>query len=122
MGSTAQDLTQGRKRHGRVGGSRSSGRAERVKWSDADAKLVVQAIEAACSTGGCLRFGTTRDGGAYAVGVYDGDEVFTDYTRPEEDIDGYLMDLASYFSDPERKPASTPEGHQTTKKPPKRRF
>lgn len=50
--------------------------------------LHLVAIVAAC--GGAVRFGTTRDGGAMAVGFYlDGDS-WPEYVRPTEDIEAFL--------------------------------
>lgn len=68
-------------------------------WGGVDAKKLVNAIQKAASKGGALRFGYTRDGGAYAVGVYAGGEYFTDYIRPGEDIDSYLEGIAESFEE-----------------------
>jgi hypothetical protein len=68
-------------------------------WALADSALLIKVI---CKVGikhGAIRLGYTRDGGAYSVGVYAGDEYFTDYVRPGEDIDAYLQDLLQSFED-----------------------
>lgn len=72
---------------------------EVADWKGVNNELLVGAIACAAHRGGALRFGYTRDGGAYAVGVYYGDDHFTDYVRPGEDIDGYLRDLIASFED-----------------------
>lgn len=68
-------------------------------WGSVDAKILVRAIEVASRKGGALRLGYTRDGGAYAVGVYAGSNYFTDYIRPTEDVDQYLTDLIGSFEE-----------------------
>lgn len=81
-------LSQGAKR--RVGRT-DSGQAD---WSSANAGLIARAIAQVGKCGGALRFGYTSDGGAYAVGIYgDGDKPYTDYVRPDENIDEYLLAL-----------------------------
>jgi hypothetical protein len=55
---------------------------------------ILAAIVAVARAGGALRFGYTRDGGAYAIGVYGDDSPYTDYIKPNEGIDEYLMDIA----------------------------
>lgn len=62
-------------------------------WMAADETLLRRAIAAAALKGGALRFGYTRDGGAYAIGVYGSGDPFTEYLRPGEDIDAYLQSL-----------------------------
>ena len=59
-------------------------------WASVDAGFIQAAIAAVCADGGAIRFGYTRDGGAYAVGIYDDGQSETDYIRPSEDILGYF--------------------------------
>ena len=68
-------------------------------WGSVDAQILVKTIETASRKGGAIRFGYTRDGGAYAIGVYAGPNYFTDYVRPGEDVDQYLKDLIGSFED-----------------------
>lgn len=65
-----------------------------ANWGDANPAAVVNAIAWTAANGGALRFGYTRDGGAYAIGIYMSDQANTEYVRPNEDIDRYLSDLA----------------------------
>lgn len=86
-----------------------------VDWMDADAEKLRSLVAAAAFRGGALRFGYTRDGGAYAVGVYYGNEYWTDYVRPGEDIDTYLDDLTGSFQDADvlpKKDWKKPQGHR----------
>jgi len=66
-------------------------------WHAAQPDLLRDAIEKASFHGGALRFGYSSDGGAYAIGVYfDGDH-FTEFVRPEEDIDLFLQELMDWY-------------------------
>lgn len=44
--------------------------------------------------GGAVRIGKTRDGGAWAFGLYDGDDYATEYVRPNEDFEEALFEIA----------------------------
>lgn len=71
-------------------------------WQGVNPVNLVRLIAVASAKGGALRLGYTRDGGAYAVGVYAGSNYFTDYIRPQEDIDAYILDLLGSFDDYDR--------------------
>lgn len=62
-------------------------------WAAADASTLQRAVCAVGFRGGALRLGYTRDGGAYAIGIYLSNESTTEYVRPDEDIDSYLEGL-----------------------------
>lgn len=62
-------------------------------WTAVDANWIRAAIAQIASEGGAIRFGYTRDLGAYSVGVYGDGEPYTDYLRPGEDVDAYLERL-----------------------------
>jgi hypothetical protein len=66
---------------------------EPADWLTADPTLVLRAIAAVARVGGALRFGYTRDGGAYAIGLYLSNDRTTEYVRPHEDINYYLEGL-----------------------------
>jgi hypothetical protein len=68
-------------------------------WSECNAELLMRLIAKAGSKRAALRFGYTRDGGAYSVGVYAGSTYFTDYIRPTEDINSYMAALLESFED-----------------------
>jgi hypothetical protein len=78
-------------------------------WTGCNADTLVQLIATASKKGGALRFGYTRDGGAYAIGVYCGQEYFTDYIRPGESIDDYLNTLLRSFDDWEPTTGANPK-------------
>jgi hypothetical protein len=57
------------------------------------AALVAEMAE----TGGAIRIGLTRDGGALALGMYHGDDYATEYIRPNEDVEGALFGIADLW-------------------------
>lgn len=90
------------KRERKIGGQKASNGGV-ADWTSADSTLVLQLIAAMAYTGGALRFGYTRDGGAYAIGVYGDGDPYTLYITPKEDLNEALKDLmgdvAQAFSD-----------------------
>lgn len=48
-------------------------------------------------TGGAVRIGLTRDGGALALGLYQGDDYATEYIRPSEDVEAALHGIADIW-------------------------
>jgi len=85
---------------------RNRGKSNAAEWGDADAAKVLAAISAIAGNGFAVRFGYTRDGNAFAIGVVGDGEPFTEYVRPNEDIDLYLEGLIQDYIDGSR-PAHT---------------
>lgn len=89
---------QGKKRtlaqmfNGEAGG----GEAE---WESASPGHLCQLVYAASENGGAVRFGYSRDGGAYAVGLYADGETVTLYHPCTGDVDGWLQTLTSKVKD-----------------------
>lgn len=70
-------------------------RTQPADWAGIDNEAIRVAIAAVGSLGGALRFGYSRDGGAYAIGVYGLEgQPYTDYLRPGDDVSAYLYGLA----------------------------
>jgi len=65
-----------------------------ANWGDVSGENLTNAVAWTAANGGALRLGYTRDGGAYAVGIYMDGESETEYIRPDEDMDQWLVDLA----------------------------
>jgi hypothetical protein len=63
-------------------------------WAGVDPKTIINLISATVSLNGAIRFGYTRDGGAYSVGIYLDDDHETFYFKPSDDIDSDLDSLA----------------------------
>jgi hypothetical protein len=70
-----------------------------ANWNDATPATLVRAIVAAASADGALRFGYSRDGGAFAIGVYGDGDPYTDFVGGNEPIDEYLEDYVKLFED-----------------------
>jgi len=90
-----------------------------ANWLDADGAILKRAISAASTVGGALRFGYSRDGGAFAVGVYGDGEPYTDFYSPTEDINEFLEDYVKLFEgiqDDMEKPAPAPKSPTAPKK------
>jgi hypothetical protein len=76
---------------------------------DCDAGLLQKVIARAGYKQCALRFGYTRDGGAFSIGVYTAQEPFTDYIRPGEDIDAYLQELLEDLEEYDQKAPIQPQ-------------
>jgi uncharacterized membrane protein len=75
---------------------RSGGVAD---WSNAEPNLIHELV---CTVGvenGAVRFGYTRDGGAYSIGLYLGTNSKTYYCNEAEGINEQLKELIQYFKD-----------------------
>lgn len=83
----AQDAIQDEQRANR---RRNRGNADKADWGTADASRVLAAISAVTCHGFAVRFGYTRDGGAFAIGIIGDGQPFTEFVRPSEDIDLHL--------------------------------
>lgn len=59
-------------------------------WHGIDGDLLRTLIATVTSHGGAIRFGYSRDGGAYSVGVYGDGKPFTEHRGCTEDIVGWL--------------------------------
>lgn len=66
-------------------------------WSNVNESSLRNAIAQAASTGGALRFGYSRDGGAYAVGIYGDGEPYTEFLRPGDDVELFLEEVIELF-------------------------
>lgn len=82
---TTKEPTKGRTRAAR----------ERADWAAVSSDAIRDCIAQVGAIGGAIRFGYSRDGGAYAIGVYGLEaQPFTDYLRPGDDVAHYLDTLA----------------------------
>lgn len=68
----------------------SRGDSEPADWAGCDTGLLHQAVCIATAQGWAIRFGYTRDGGAYTVGILGDGDPQTVYIRPTEGIDAWL--------------------------------
>lgn len=77
---------------------RNRGASERAEWRNADSARLLAAVAAVTRYGYAIRFGYTKDHGAFAIGIIGDGEPFTEFVRPTEDIDLYLDDLVSDYN------------------------
>lgn len=71
---------------------------EEVVVGSIEAQSLFHALDCVLRQGGAIRIGRTRDGGAWAIGIYgDGDKPYTEYVQGSEDINKYLDNLAEFF-------------------------
>jgi len=66
-------------------------------WAAADAKILLDVVRQACYAEGAVRFGVSRDGGAFALGIYGDGEPYTVWIPCTADINEVLKDLATTF-------------------------
>lgn len=98
-------MSRGKKNNTLVASQQAGGNAARFSarkntstnadYGGLDANLIREAIETVTAHGGAIRFGYTSDGGAYAIGIYDGDNRFTEYFRSDDEVSNYLRDIGS---------------------------
>lgn len=67
-------------------------------WSNATPATITRLIDTVTSRGGAIRFGYSRDGGAYAIGFYYGSESTTKYCRPGEELDTFLEKWIEFYA------------------------
>ena len=66
-------------------------------WANASSTAVGRLVECVTSKGGAVRFGLSRDGGAYSVGFYYGEDRTTEYCKPTEDLDKFLEGWSEFY-------------------------
>lgn len=93
----AKDPIEERRRRGLR--SRSNQLAQSADWMVATESTLKRAIEAASRVGGALRFGYSRDGGAFAIGIYGDGEPYTEFVACTADIDEILLDIIALYED-----------------------
>jgi hypothetical protein len=81
---------------------------EPADWSTQDGQKLIELVATIAASGGAIRFGYTRDGGAFAIGIYGDGEPYTEYLRPGEDIEALLRDVADSIRDAGKPAAKLP--------------
>lgn len=103
--SVARGLVRPRPRREAVG----------ADWGMVSAEKLRDTISAVTLRGGALRFGYTRDGGAYALGIYGLGETYTEYLRPSDNVEGFLDELAEAFRESGKPVAAALDSGQVKK-------
>lgn len=65
-----------------------------ANFLSSDYAAILGLMASFADAGGAVRYGYTRDGGAYALGIYLGDDYSTEYIRPNEDFTGACLEIA----------------------------
>lgn len=98
MGAMDERGNNGRKAAAQRGKSKSKrgGDGGKAFTLDGVGMVALMALMyAAWSEGAAVRAGLTRDGGAFAVGMYVDDEYGTEYIKPSEDARDALREIAA---------------------------
>lgn len=66
-------------------------------YRDVDPGILKETLQVVALAGGALRLGFTRDGGAFAIGVYGDGDPYTVYCAPSEDITATLRAIRDGF-------------------------
>jgi hypothetical protein len=74
------------------------GRNRTADWGGVDPGCLLDAVQKVTKHGYAIRFGYTRDGGAYAVGIIGDGDPFTEYCRATEDVDLFLRSIADEYA------------------------
>lgn len=77
-----------------------------ANWAISDAEQLRDTIAAVSSTGCAIRFGYSKDGGAYCIGIIGDGDPYTVWAGDHEELDIKLKDLEASFHDGE-----IPEDH-----------
>jgi len=62
-------------------------------WGTITPQVLVDLVQVVAGLSGAVRFGYTRDGGAYSVGIYLDDDRETFYYKPSDDLDDAVTQL-----------------------------
>jgi len=74
---------------------RRAASAGTVEWGGFDWACIQALTEALVAVGGAVRLGATRDGGAWALGIYQGDDYATEYVRPAENFETAIGEIVA---------------------------
>jgi len=74
------------------------GNVDPADWREADPNKVAALIHNITRHGFAVRFGYTRDGGAFAVGIVGDGEPTTHFIRPNESIDLFLDSASEAYA------------------------
>lgn len=83
----------------RLFSGKDDGNAETADWASVAPDTILDLISAITAAHGAVRFGYSRDGGAYSLGIYLDDESETLYFKPYEDVTAKLRELTERVRD-----------------------
>lgn len=73
-------------------------RGQQPDWTRIDAALLHYIIGVVTPNDGAVRFGYSKDGGAYAIGIYGDGDPYTLYEHSDEAILAILRKIAEEYS------------------------
>lgn len=68
-------------------------------YASIDPELLRGVIRWIAKSGGAVRFGLTRDQGAFAIGIYGEGDPYTEYMHSTEDLTEFLLELVRDYRD-----------------------
>lgn len=75
-----------------------SGRGQgQSDWTEVDGELLKKAVAVVARMDGAMRLGYTRDGGAFAVGIYGDGSPFTEYYHGVEETEDFLRRVIATY-------------------------
>lgn len=71
---------------------------EKATFAGAEPGLLLAVVHWMSEAGAAVRFGKTSDGGALAIGLYDGSDKKTEYLRPRDSVNQFLLELLALYA------------------------
>lgn len=68
-----------------------------VSFRNVTPGVLIDTLQTVALAGGALRLGFTRDGGAFAFGIYGDGDSYTVYCPPSENVDDFLRSIRDGF-------------------------
>lgn len=66
-------------------------------WAGVSPELLQRLVCVVAFMGGAVRFGYSRDGGAFSIGIYGDGEPYTEYRPGDVELDDWLQGLIMDF-------------------------
>ena len=66
-------------------------------WTEIDGELLKRAVAVVSRMDGAMRLGYTRDGGAFAIGIYGDGTPFTEYYHGIEETEDFLRRVIATY-------------------------
>lgn len=74
---------------------------EKATFAGTEAGLLLAVVHWMSESGAAVRLGKTSDGGALAIGLYDGADKKTEYLRPRDSVNQFLFELLAIYAPPD---------------------
>lgn len=74
------------------------GTGQQATFAGTEAGLLLAVVHWMSEGGAAVRLGKTSDGGALAIGLYDGSEKRTEYLRPADNVNEFLLELLAAYA------------------------